>query len=79
MANVFAPLIARLRRLFALRLVAVVAGLLVLMLFTGLFQQTQLLKGAQHYQIISQLRALDRANLAVTADALKIRLTLLPN
>ncbi|MEO0769404.1 MAG: DAHL domain-containing protein [Cyanobacteria bacterium J06649_4] len=79
MTTFFRWVAARCHRLFRIRVVSVVAGVLILIFLTGLFQQTQLLKRSHHYQIISQLRALDRTNIIVVADALKIRLTLLPN
>ena len=67
------------RHIANLRFVAIAASVLILILFLGLFHQARMLKGTEHYQLISRLRALERTSIMVTTNALKIRLTLLPN
>ncbi|MEO0646609.1 MAG: DAHL domain-containing protein [Cyanobacteria bacterium J06650_10] len=51
----------------------------LLLLLTGLFRQTQVHNINQHYQIVEQLRALERSHLIIKADALNSRAAVFHN
>ena len=51
----------------------------LLLLLTGLFQRTQVHNVNQHYQIIEQLRALERSHLSIKAGVLESRFSLFHN
>lgn len=54
------------------RLTSIVIGVFLLLLLTVLFRQTQTLNVNQHYQVVGHLRGLERTNLVMINDALKI-------
>ncbi|MEM6452621.1 MAG: DAHL domain-containing protein [Cyanobacteria bacterium P01_D01_bin.105] len=68
----------RLRLKFPRFRAALLLGFLLLLL-VGLFGQTQVNNINQHYQIIEQLRELERSHLTIKADTLKARFSIFHN